>query len=232
MSTRAYILLRVKECDLNTSLIFDKNMLDKGIDLKCQKPWNEINYEEEPVEFYLPTMPDDYFKPTRKIIKPFLAIYCHYDNYPTGTGSVLLQHFNDYDKAKNLMAGGFVSGIYENRIIYSKPLREPYYAYPKKKDNKKFDKPEQYSEPSPCEAYQYLFYDGRWFVRQWGTKWYELQELLETRGEDADENLALMEEYLHIKSDFSDEEKDTVMEMFENKWNNMLPVDDNVVHLR
>lgn len=38
-------------------------------------------------------------------------IYCHSDGYPQGVGRTLLDHYNSYEKAKELISNGNMSGL-------------------------------------------------------------------------------------------------------------------------
>ena len=41
----------------------------------------------------------------------FAHIYCHYDGYPSGVGKMLLENYNSYEKAIELIANGDMSSI-------------------------------------------------------------------------------------------------------------------------
>jgi len=43
-----------------------------------------------------------------------LSIYCHYDGYPEFNGVKLVEHFNSYEKAAELIDGGDISCLWTN----------------------------------------------------------------------------------------------------------------------
>ena len=43
----------------------------------------------------------------------YTAIYCHNDGYLSYNGFILLNHYNDIEKIKNLLSGGDVSSLKE-----------------------------------------------------------------------------------------------------------------------
>lgn len=217
MGTRGYIIVRAKDSDKGKSLNFDRRKLDKEIRVLDDSKWRDENQD----------LAADIFEPTKEIAKPFLAIYSQFDNYPTGTGRALLQHFNDYDKAMNLVAGGTVECVLRDYIKYSLFRRKSLEEF-----SRPASRPQQFNEPSPCEAYQYLFYGGRWFVRQWATRWYDLEELLVTRGSKADYDLPDMAEYKRLPPYSQREEHNAALRAFDAKWKQMLPTGRNLVHLR
>ena len=48
-----------------------------------------------------------------------LSVYCHWDGYPEFNGVVLQEHFNSYEKASELIAGGDMSYLWmEHRPLY------------------------------------------------------------------------------------------------------------------
>lgn len=42
----------------------------------------------------------------------YRAIYCHYDGYPEGVGATLLEHYNDAERARDLVALGDISSLH------------------------------------------------------------------------------------------------------------------------
>jgi hypothetical protein len=52
------------------------------------------------------------------------SIYSHWDNYPSGTGKLLKEHFNSYEKAKELIAGGDISSLWTNLGFNQETLPE------------------------------------------------------------------------------------------------------------
>ena len=43
-----------------------------------------------------------------------LSAYCHWDGYPEFNGVKLVEHFNSYDKAAELIDGGDISALWTN----------------------------------------------------------------------------------------------------------------------
>lgn len=43
-----------------------------------------------------------------------LSVYCHYDSYPEFNGVKLVEHFNSYEKASELIDGGDISCLWTN----------------------------------------------------------------------------------------------------------------------
>jgi hypothetical protein len=44
-----------------------------------------------------------------------LSVYCHWDGYPEFNGVKLQEHFNSYEKASELIAGGDISSLWTDR---------------------------------------------------------------------------------------------------------------------
>ena len=86
--------------------------------------------------------------------KPYLQIYNHHDSYPSHLGRILLNHYNDYEKALNLILAGDTSGVGENRT-------DAYVRY----DSWGDVKPEIVDEPYQGEQYLYVFEDGQWLIQ-------------------------------------------------------------------
>jgi len=53
-----------------------------------------------------------------------LSIYCHWDGYPEFNGVKLVEHFNSYDKAAELIDGGDISALWTNAGWNNEPLPE------------------------------------------------------------------------------------------------------------
>jgi hypothetical protein len=52
------------------------------------------------------------------------SCYCHYDGYPSFNGKKLKEHFNSYEKAKQLIAGGDISALWTNAGFDQETLPE------------------------------------------------------------------------------------------------------------
>ena len=77
-----------------------------------------------------------------------LQIYCHWDGYPEGVGQDLLDDFNSYDKALELILEGDHS--------------TPYEPYTGRGEDWVSNRPDQRTEPICYEEYLYVFKDGEW----------------------------------------------------------------------
>ena len=220
MSTRGYIIVKVKDEQKGKSLTFDKKKLSEGVVLRDEDKWNGEGFGE---------LTEDIWQTTKKVREDYLAIYNQADSYPTGAGRALVTYFNDYEKALNLVAGGTTESIYNDHITYCKGRRKSLGDDPHYEDG---PVPSQHHLPTPCESWQYLFYEGRWYVRQWGSRWYDLEEYLEVKGEDADRELPEMEEYKAIPSWDEDEQaREVGLAKFDILWNTMLPTGDGLAKL-
>ena len=84
-----------------------------------------------------------YFTPSKKI----RAVYCHWDGYPSNNGRILMEHYTDLDKIKELVALGDLSSLGKN--IGSKKeefypgegqrILDETYAYRRARDDKGTD---------------------------------------------------------------------------------------------
>lgn len=110
-------------------------------------------------------------------------IYCHWDGYPEHNGKILLEHYKNEDKVRDLMRFGSLS-------ILSKEIgdlnRSPHDSFLRKKDGICLaygrDRGEDCTEAKTCkpgeiqgEEFNYLFKDGKWYVRGWDIE--EFQDL-------------------------------------------------------
>jgi hypothetical protein len=108
-----------------------------------------------------------------------IRIYHHWDGYPDGVGQTLLDEFNSYEKAINLIAFGDASDICGTNAVFYNSWREG--------EDWKITKPRQYTseqsyEDSCDEDYAYLFKDGKWYVKNcWSdedTDWKAVEEAI------------------------------------------------------
>ena len=79
-----------------------------------------------------------------------LQIYCHWDGYPDGVGQDLLDDFNSYDKALELILEGDHS--------------TPHESYTSMGGDWESNRPVQRTQPRRCEEYLYVFKDGNWKI--------------------------------------------------------------------
>ena len=240
MSTRGYIYVAVKKNDLGTTLEFDKKLVN-GTKLLDEDKWNGNEHGE---------LTDNIWEPT-KIWANHLGIYVQCDMYPTGCGKALVAHYNDYKKAMNLVAGGMAESIYRDRIVYCKSRRQWHADHPEQQHPQTPDPgnhPFQEMLPERLESFQYLFYGGRWYIRDYYTYFYDLQELLEVaerEGIDIDnafgdaaeqtpeylEFKAIRDDHYHNVSPELQKEIDKAHLYAQWKWNIMQPTPENIRHL-
>ena len=95
MSTRCSILIEVPD-----ELI--------GQTIKYQKQDNEYRWDKD----------IDKTEPV-KITKKYLGIYCHHDGYPNGVGYELVNRYDDFNSALNLILGGDCSSIFQSYMRYA-----------------------------------------------------------------------------------------------------------------
>lgn len=244
MSTRGYIYVMTRKETMGQTIKCDKS----ASPLPCVfRDWaNREPFNPAP----LVEVSDSIFVESRPIRRPFLGIYNQADSYVDGVGEMLVKHFKTYEQALNLIAGGMTESIAGGHIVYD-PDRRP------EKDSKTAWKglsvtPLQDDEPCRVESYQYLYYEGRWYVRKSRSYWYDVEELLTAlEGKDV-MNTAywIMESdeteeykaYERQRIDYhniEDEEENMRLfrenmalydRVFEKPWCGMLPEGDNLHH--
>ncbi len=102
MSTRSFIIVKVRKEDIGKVMKFNENLLPKPLD-KWQDKDREGNVWRDETG-------KDLCKPV-EIDNQFIGIYCHWDGYPEGVGSELATFFKDYNSVLNLILGGSCSSI-------------------------------------------------------------------------------------------------------------------------
>ena len=111
------------------------------------------------------------------------AIYCHWDGYPENNGMILMSHYKDVDKIRQLIALGGISSLRERvapddweKHSFDKPLEDVVIAYHRDRgepfhdgergtwesENDYFKK--VLSRDFGYIEYAYLFKDGEWYV--------------------------------------------------------------------
>jgi hypothetical protein len=132
-----------------------------------------------------------------------LSIYCHYDNYLTGSGRTLLEHYNDEAKVRELMKLGDISSLGselgEKHPFDAPTIGSPAYteykqkygkwckAYGRDRGESKSDAI-KYSRVSEFynngEEYNYLFAEGQWTVQFYKRPRMLLADALTAKDED------------------------------------------------
>ena len=149
MSTRSCIIVKVRKEDIGKEMKFNEALLPIPLDNWDCKDFDGNVYRKEGGK--------NLCKPV-VINEQYLAIYCHWDGYPSGVGAELKEHFTDYQKALNLVIGGSVSAL-DSRYVrhYANRQGEKWdYLKPTQgKTQKEVLKPFDWSE------YAYLFDEAR-----------------------------------------------------------------------
>ena len=95
-----------------------------------------------------------------------LSVYCHWDGYPEFNGVKLIEHFNSYDKASELIDGGDISALWTNVGWNNETLEQtgPLYYSSRGEDlAPRLDSDLcEYLLPAGAEEYHYLFTNGKW----------------------------------------------------------------------
>jgi hypothetical protein len=137
MSTRSNIRVILKEEDRNRDMKFDPEMITP------KNAWG-----------------DDQVDGKWDTVNPggaeALIIYHHWDGYPEGVGATLVKDYNDYDKVLNLVLGGDCSTINDGYCPYATRKREDWDSIQPRAVN---------ANHGMEEEYDYMFKDGKWFVR-------------------------------------------------------------------
>ena len=101
-----------------------------------------------------------------------ISSYCHWDGYPEFNGVKLVEHFNSYEKASELIDGGDISALWTNAGWQNEtlPTTGPLYKSSRGEDcPPRLDK-DLNEYLSNGEEYAYLFANGEWVcydTRDW-----------------------------------------------------------------
>ena len=93
-----------------------------------------------------------------------LSVYCHWDGYPEFNGVKLVEHFNSYEKAAELIDGGDISALWTNAGWQNEtlPATGPLY-YSSRGENLRPRLDVNLIEYlGDGEEYAYLFTNGEW----------------------------------------------------------------------
>lgn len=173
MATRANIIVKVPTDYIGKYINFDPSKLHTivGHGANIDGKWQAVPDEVRP-------------RPTMVITKPYLSLYNHSDGYPTELGKRLLTHYNDLDKALNLLSGGWIGGLYDE--YYHAAADDPEWGGIDDYMPTQHDK-----DPGLQEAYAYLWKDGEWYVTTWslarGTRWAKLADVLASNNPDLED---------------------------------------------
>lgn len=152
MSTPSRIILKIRKEDIGKTIKFDVNKLPTPLGDWAMRDHEGVIYRDD-------TTNDFSKKVTLK--GEYIAIYCHWDGYPSDVGKTLRKYYNDYETALNMIAGGWCSAISCEHIIR--------YAN-RKNESWKIIKPLQGSldtlRKSIYGQYEYTFEDGKWKTKK------------------------------------------------------------------
>ena len=103
MSTRSNILIELPDSFLNSTAKYNAEMFKDIEIISGGMSWGEENCPDKAQEIL--------------ITKPYLGIYCHWDGYIAGVGQELVNNYNDFSSAFNLILGGDCSFICGGEIL-------------------------------------------------------------------------------------------------------------------
>lgn len=124
MSTRSFIIVKVRKEDIGKVMKFNEGLLPKPLD-----NWQEKDHEGK---VWRDETGQNLCQPV-EVKDQFIGVYCHWDGYPDGVGAELLTHFKDYNSVLNLIIGGSCSSI-DNGVVrhYANRQKEKWeYLLPK-----------------------------------------------------------------------------------------------------
>lgn len=165
MATRSFIRVILKEEDRNREMYFDPTLIENESD-EYTFSRNEWGNEQLSIDLGL-------WEHVNPEGAEALRIYHHWDGYPEGVGDTLIHRFNTYEKALNLVLGGDCSTINGKYSPYALRRSEDWESI----------KPTPIEEKKGIdEEYDYMFKDGKWYVRaMYGRKlkhWTLVEEVL------------------------------------------------------
>ena len=112
-----------------------------------------------------------------------LSVYCHWDGYPEFNGAKLIEHFNSYDKAAELIDGGDISALWTNVGWNNETLDEvgPLYYSSRGEDlAPRLDSDLcEYLLAINAEEYHYLFTNGKWVCYEMNPLGNELPKVID-----------------------------------------------------
>jgi hypothetical protein len=130
------------------------------------------------------------------------SIYCHWDGYPQYNGRILMEHYQDESKVRELIALGSLSSLgaeigekhdFSNPHRYNTPERDAWdaqhsnicTAYFRDRGDLNCE-PNHHQNPQDMllnsnggEEYWYIWHYGRWMMRKhWSLKWQLVEDVL------------------------------------------------------
>lgn len=107
-----------------------------------------------------------------------LSVYSHFDGYVTGVGRKLVEFYNDYELAKNLILLGGISSLgtsIETTDFYNRDRKEDLdiYEYPDM---------EIYLQEGIYQDYNYIWLGSRWYlIEDQNTEIQNLEQLIKDK---------------------------------------------------
>lgn len=163
MGTKAYIIVKIDDADINRKCRFDATKV------------------AHPVQIH-PNQKDGL--PEITISGKYLACHHLIDSFPHYLGKELKEHYDTYDKVLNLCAGGVYDTILGQFTFDAKPLPEGEYCVRNSLSCSSYcwglNKPEVFANFADLEeemahsvmSYAYLFENGRWSYKLiYRSKW-------------------------------------------------------------
>jgi len=112
-----------------------------------------------------------------------LSVYCHWDGYPQFNGAKLVEHFNSYDDAAELIDGGDISALWTN-LGWNNETRlktgPMYYSERGEDCPPRHDTNLREYLTQGAEEYAYLFANGEWIcynTRSWDENYQQQVEI-------------------------------------------------------
>lgn len=126
------------------------------------------------------------------------GVYCHFDGYPDGVGKCLLDHYQDEEKVKALLALGSLSSLGERvapepgeEHSFERPVEGITVAYHRDRGEKLCQAQTWANQdimlkktPDSCWAEYCYLWAGSWYVGVcWSGKWYRLADCFKNKKE-------------------------------------------------
>ena len=103
------------------------------------------------------------------------GIYCHWDGYPDGVGTVLKEHFTDVEKVKALIELGAISQLWESidcpvGHCFDSPAPNCTIAYHRDRGEELEVWRDMTISELFTEDYNYIFNNGKWKYFKWDNR--------------------------------------------------------------
>lgn len=120
MGTRSNIAIVLEEKDLGKDLRFDWGKIKHPYN---PRPAHAENFTREEKPYIYPDLytPPPVHTPSEN--GSVLMTYCQFDGYPSGVGLALLEDYNDYESALNLVIAGCLE-----TLVWDKENKNTYYG--------------------------------------------------------------------------------------------------------